>query len=213
MTVTAQRTLLRAALVLGLCLGAGLLISTPATAHCDGLDGPVVKAARAALAAGDVTPVLKWVRKDEETAIRGAFKRTLVVRGKGPEAKELADRFFFETLVRVHRAGEGAPYTGLKPAGTDPGPAVTAADRALESGRADALMKQVTEDVVAGIRRRFARVVEAKRHAEHNVEAGRAFVEAYVDFVHHVERLHGVAAASAGSHGEAAGSGQTDHRH
>ncbi|MCC6731176.1 MAG: hypothetical protein IT208_17765 [Chthonomonadales bacterium] len=135
-----------------------------------------------------------------------AFKRTLVVRGKGPEAKGLADRYFHETLVRIHRAGEGAPYTGLKPAGTDPGPAVTATDRAIESGRADALMKQVTEDVIAGIRRRFARVLEAKRHAAHNVEAGRAFVEAYVDFVHYVERLHGVAAASAGPHGEEAGS-------
>ena len=42
--------------------------------------------------------------------------------------KELSDQFFIKTLVRVHRAGEGAPYTGIRPAGTDLGPAIPAAD-------------------------------------------------------------------------------------
>ena len=34
-----------------------------ARAHCDTLDGPVVTTAKAALEKGDVTPLLKWVRK------------------------------------------------------------------------------------------------------------------------------------------------------
>lgn len=57
-------------------------------AHCDTLDGPVVAAARAALAAGDVTPLLKWVSIDEEENIRAAFKHTLAVRKLGDEAKQ-----------------------------------------------------------------------------------------------------------------------------
>ena len=94
------------------------LVPRPALAHCDTLDGPVVKDARAALDAKDLTPVLKWVEYEKEGEIREAFQHALAVRALGPEARALADRFFFETLVRVHREGEGAPYTGLKPEGT-----------------------------------------------------------------------------------------------
>ena len=102
-----------------------------ALAHCDGLDGPVVNLARQALAKGDVKIVLPWVAADKEPEIRKAFDLAVAVRSKGEKEKELADTYFFETLVRVHRAGEGAPYTGLKPAGLDLGPAIPAADKAL----------------------------------------------------------------------------------
>ncbi|RJR30623.1 MAG: hypothetical protein C4576_33070 [Desulfobacteraceae bacterium] len=158
-------------------------------AHCDALDGPVVMTAKKALEKGDVTPVLKWVKKDHEEEIRAAFQKTLAVRAKGPEAREVADMYFFETLVRLHRAGEGEAYTGLKPAGAVD-PAIAAADRALESGSVDGLIKSVTAAVSEGIRDRFTRAVEGKHHADETIDAGRGFVEAYVEFVHYVERLH-----------------------
>jgi hypothetical protein len=109
----------------------------------------------------------------------------------------LADLFFFETLVRVHRAGEGAPYTGLKPAGVEFEPGIKASDKALESGSVDALTEELTAVVSAGVRELFERAYQAKAHAEHNVEAGRRFVAAYVEFVHYIERLHSAAAADA----------------
>jgi len=165
------------------------------------MDGPVVLAAKAALENKDVTPVLKWVRPEAEAEIKAAFTKTLAVRAKGPEARELADQFFFETLVRVHRAGEGAPFTGLKPAGTEMGPAIEEADKALESGSVDKVVKLVTDEAAAGIRRRFAETREKKAHADHNVEAGREFVAAYVEYVHYVEGLHQTAQA-AGAHHE-----------
>lgn len=121
-----------------------LLASPRAGAHCDGLDGPVVKAAEAALEKGDVNFVLVWVQKDDEPEIRAAFDQTLKVRKLNSEARHLADRFFFETLVRVHRAGEGAPYTGLKPAGRDLGPAIPAADKALREDAVEPLVKLLT---------------------------------------------------------------------
>jgi hypothetical protein len=178
---------------LGLLSAISLLTGRPAGGHCDTLDGPVVKDAKAALEKGDVTPVLKWVAKADEEEIRVAFKKALAVRSKGPEAKELADQFFFETLVRVHRAAEGAPFTGLKPAGTDLGPAVSAADKALQDGKIDAVVDLVTKDVAAGIRERFAVVMEKKKHADESVEAGREYVAAYVAYVHYVEGIHAVA--------------------
>src|SRR5512146_166140 len=111
-----------------------LLLPRTAVAHCDTMDGPVVKAAQLALRAGDATPVLKWVPKADEAQIRALFERTLKVRALSPEARELADNYFFETLVRVHRAAEGEPYTGLKPAGTEVEPGIALADKALQMG-------------------------------------------------------------------------------
>jgi len=187
--------------VSALSLGFGLV--PVARAHCDTLDGPVVMEARQALEKGDVTCVLKWVLPEHEEEVRAAFQKTLAVRALGPEARELADMHFFETLVRLHRAGEGAPYTGLLPAGTELDPAVTAADNALANGNDEELLALVTTAVAEGIRERFARALEARQHADESVEAGREYVEAYVEFVHYVERLHLDATGVVGHHGAA----------
>ena len=178
-----------------------LLMQRIAYSHCDTMDGPVVKDAKAALEKGDVTPVLKWVKKDYESEIRESFKKAQIVRSKGPEAKEMADMYFFETLVRLHRAGEGAPYTGLKPAG-EVEPIVAASDKALETGNVDALIKHVTTAVEKGIRERYAHAVEKKKHANESVDAGREYVEAYIEFMHYTERLYEDAGSEAGHHGE-----------
>jgi hypothetical protein len=176
------------AMIVALCIGVWL-IPNVVSAHCDTLSGPVVMTAKMALEKGDVTPVLKWVKKEHEGEIREAFKKTLAVRSKGPEAKELADMYFFETLVRLHRAGEGAPYTGLKP-GEAVEPIIAEADKALESGSDDNPVKKVSDALASGIRDRFAYARETKKHADESVEAGREFVEAYVEFTHYVERLY-----------------------
>lgn len=161
-----------------------------ALGHCDTLDGPVVNLARQALAQGDVRLVLPWVALDKEEEIKDAFDLATAVRGKGDDERELADRFFFETLVRVHREGEGAPFTGLKPAGLDLGPAIPAADRALETGDPGPLLTLVNEKVHEGIHRYYTEAKERKAHAGESVEAGRAYVQAYVPYLHFVERLY-----------------------
>lgn len=162
----------------------------PATAesHCDTMAGPVIAEAREALESGDITPVLKWVKEDDESEIMAAFKMARSVRVLSPEAAELADKYFFETLVRVHRAGEGAPYTGLKPAEAVE-PVIMLSDEALQSGNLDALIDHVTTGIARGIRERFERARETRSHAADSVEAGREFVEAYVLFTHYVEKL------------------------
>lgn len=204
--MNAKRYALFAGVTLALVLGAPRL-----AAHCDTLDGPVVADARQALAKGDITPVLKWVQADDEQQIRSAFDRTVKVRAGGAEARELADLWFFETLVRVHRAAEGAPFTGLKPAGTDPGPAVRAADEALEKGSVDSLAKAVAAHAEAGVRERFEKAMKAKEHKDHSTPLGREFVQAYVEYVHYVENVHNVLAGAGGHHEEAAAPAEHHH--
>jgi hypothetical protein len=174
------------------------LTPRPSFAHCDTLSGPVVAEARTALDRGDVTPVLKWVRKEDEAEIREAFRKTLAVRALSEEAKELADRYFLETLVRVHRASEGEPFTGLKAA--PPEPIVKAADEALAKANAVDLVDLVKARVRAAIEYRLARALEAKKRAGDSVEAGRHFVAAYVEFVHCVEGICDAAASPSTHH-------------
>ena len=194
-----------AAAILILMMSAG-----GALAHCDTLDGPVVSLAKQALEKGDVKIVLPWVATEKEKEIREAFDLAAAVRGKGPKEKELADRYFFETLVRVHREGEGAPYTGLKPAGMDLGPAIPAADKALETGDPAPLLKLINEKVHAGIHKYYTEARGRKEHAGHDVEAGRAYVQAYVPYLHFVERLYNDATTPI-AHGTGEGGGHEGH--
>lgn len=181
-------------------------------AHCDGLDGPVVTAARKALETGDVNLVLLWVNKKDEPEIRQVFQKTLAVRKLSPEARELADLYFFETLVRVHRAGEGEPYTGLKPAGRDLGPAIPAADKAITDGKLEPLYKLLMDKIHEGLHEYFKKVMARKNFDKNNVEAGREYIEAYVPFIHYVEQLY--EAARKAGHGHHAESKEGEaHKH
>lgn len=166
-----------------------LFTARPAYAHCDTMDGPVVKAAQRALETKQLRPLLIWVPEQDEAEITHAFEHTLQVRALGGKARELADRFFFETVVRIHRAGEGEPYTGLKPAGTDLGHAVPAADRALASGSSDELRAVLVAALNERLDEYFAQVMARRDFAPNDVQAGREYVEAYVQFLHLAEEL------------------------
>jgi hypothetical protein len=163
---------------------------TRALAHCDGMDGPVVTAAQRALDTRNPALVLIWVQPDDEREIQRAFDQTLAVRALGPEARDLADRFFFETLVRLHRAGEGAPFTGLKAAGRDLGPAIPAADTAIRTRSAEPVVHLLAGAVQEAVREQFDKVIAAQGFDPDDVVAGRAYVGAYVEFLHLVERLY-----------------------
>jgi hypothetical protein len=167
-----------------------LSVSDKALAHCDTMDGPVVKAAQRALATRNVNLILIWVQKKDETEIKQRFHQTLSVRGLNREARELADTYFFETLVRLHRAGEGEPYTGIEPAGTDLGPVIPVADKALQNGSTEALLKLFPAPAQADIQKRFRDAITKKSFNENDVEAGREYVKAYVSFLHYLEHLY-----------------------
>lgn len=146
--------------------------------HCDSMDGPVVKAAAAALDRGDVDLILPYVPKEGEDEVRQAFGKVTDARGLGAEAKEVADLYFFETVVRIHRAGEGAAFTGLKPAGLGHGPVVPLAEMAIESGSPEEWLELMSSAVVTELRERFDRVMHLKTRAGESVHAARAYVGA-----------------------------------
>jgi hypothetical protein len=178
-------------MAMALVCGAVLLLPRWASAHCDSLDGPVVNEARLALEKGEIAPVLKWVKAEHEEAVRQAFVQAGKVRGLSPEARALADQYFFETLVRVHREGEGAAFTGLKPAGMID-PPIVKADQALASGSVDMLADTISAHVGQAMRERFSHALATKQHADESVQAGRESVEAYVQYVHFVEGIVGL---------------------
>ncbi|MEO8505242.1 MAG: DUF6448 family protein [Acidobacteriota bacterium] len=186
-----------------------LAFAARGSAHCDTTQGPVVAAAKIALERADITPVLKWLKPENEPEVRLAFQHTLEVRALSPRARELADRYFFETLVRVHRAGEGAPYVGLKDEA--PEPIIQATDSALATASAEALVKTVSTAVADGIRDRFARAQKTRETADRSVAQGREYVEAYVALTHYVERLYGDATAS-GAHQNPDAAAAHEHR-
>jgi len=188
----------RARLAAALAVAGALALAQVATAHCDTRQGPVVADARLALEQGSIEPVLKWLRPESEAEVREAFRRALAVRGLGAEARELADDSFFETLVRLHRESENAPYTGLKDEAPDE--VIQAADAALAAGTPGALAHQLASAAEAGIRERFARAVAARAHREQSVAAGREYVAAYVELTHYLERLDAAIAGGA-AHG------------
>ena len=146
--------------------------------HCDSLDGPVVNAARDALAQDDVEMILPYVHADGEREVRDAFDLVRKARAAGGEAREVADRWFFETVVRIHRAGEGAPFTGLKPSGLDVGPVIPAAERALDTGSASELIEVLCDALRHQVEHRHTRAMALKEQASGGVAEARAYVEA-----------------------------------
>lgn len=182
---------IRTSSLLGAAVAAALLLAPfpgPAQAHCDSMDGPVIADARRAIASAEVGPVLKWIPEKDEQAVKEALEMTLEVRGESDAARELADRWFFETLVRLHRESEGEGFTGIKPAGSvEPG--IAAADEALETGEIDGLADELAAAIRAAVIDRFEVAHEARRSAEESPEQGRRYVEAYVQFTHFVEHV------------------------
>ena len=182
--------------------------------HCDTMDGPVIGDARLAFEKKDVTPILKWIKKENEGNIKDAFNIALKNRIKDEKSKENAEKHFFELLVKIHRAGEGATFEGIKPVGTEIEPAIVEADKALQSGSATNLVNLITKEISEGINKRFSEVSEKKKHVDESVEAGREYVEAYVQYTHYAENLHMMAISKTGHHGDNEKHGhKSDHEH
>jgi len=157
------------------------------SAHCDTMDGPVVADARKALDKKNVNYVLKWVRSEDEAEIRNAFDLSVRVRGLNADATQLSEKYFFETVVRLHRQGEGMEYTGIKPSGTPVDEKIKAADKAIETGNISPLGKLVPPERMAELTERFEKVMILKNFNVDDVAAGRKYIESYVQFFHFAE--------------------------
>jgi hypothetical protein len=187
-----------------------LIFSTNVSfAHCDQMNGPLVADAKKAIEQNNVNIVLKWVQAAHETEIKEAFNQMMKVRELSPEAKALSEKYFFETIVRIHRAGEGVAFTGVKPEGTPIDERVMAADKSIELGNLSPLEGLVAKKDLPELTERFNKVMSLKNFDVNNVEAGREYIEAYVQFFKFAEgETEGHAAHGNGS---AAHTGATSH--
>lgn len=172
-----------------LIMARGVVVAVPsmASAHCDTMDGPVISDTKIALETNNSSYILKWVLPEDEKEIAEAFALTMKVRDLSPEALELADNYLFDKLVRIHRAGEGAPFTGVKPEGTPMEEAIVAADKSIEAENLSAFEGLIAEERMHGLEERFDKILDTKDFDVNDVEAGREYVEAYVQFTHYAE--------------------------
>lgn len=159
------------------------------SAHCDSIDGPVVKAFVKALETGNVNYALIWVQSENEDEVRKLFDKVMKVRGLNQDAKELADMYFFEAVVRIHRMGEGESYTGLKPAGYNLPEGIRLADHAVESSSLDELLSHAPDEHQDKLTELFDDLISKSNFDINNVDAGRDYVASYVHFIHFVEHI------------------------
>jgi hypothetical protein len=188
-------------------LGGLLAFPLGARAHCDAVDGPVATAAIKALDTNNVNLVLPYAPAEAEAELTGAFEQAVVVRAAGDSARALADRYFMETAVRLHRAGEHAPYTGLKPAGTDFGPAIPAAEAALGSGDLKPVLEVLAHQAALGAGNRFEHAMHMRAESDQpptlaGVPAARARISAELEFIGYVESVYLATRSSAHADGE-----------
>lgn len=159
------------------------LVLTPALfAHCDTMDGPLIADAKKAIEQKNVNYVLKWVQPQNEKELKQVFDQAMKVRVLNADAKALADGYFFDTLVRIHRNGEGESFTGVKPSGTPIDKKIAAADKSIAAGNLTPLSGLVAKDKMSELQKRLNRVLSLKNFDVNNVKAGREYIEAYVQF-------------------------------
>lgn len=170
--------------------------------HCDTRDGPVVKAALKALETGNLNYVLIWIPKESEEELKAMFEKAIRARTACSDARDVADDWFFENAIRLHRAGEGAPYTGLKPAGLSEGPVVPRAERAIETGDPKETIDFILGTIESDLTHRFQRVMEKKRYDVNDVGAGREYVHAFIEWVVYSHHLYQSVTYASGGHGE-----------
>jgi hypothetical protein len=168
-----------------------LQLGSTVFAHCDSYDGPVIKDALEALKTNNVNLVLKWVDESQEQEITSLFQKTYSLRNGDKETYGLVEKYFFETLVRLHRETEGAPYTGLKEAGTTK-QIVLLSDNAIAAKSADDLLSKLNSHIESVVRQKYDKVVKLDKVKNESVEKGREYVEAYVDYTHTLEAIHDI---------------------
>ena len=177
--------------------------SVPASAHCDSYDGPTIKDAVKALETNNVKFVLKWITPEQEKEIIPLFNKTYALKSGDKEVYAIVEKHFFETLVRLHRESEGAPYTGLKPAGTTK-PIILMSDKAIESRNIDDLLGKLNNHIGKVLKEKYEKVAALEKVKNDSPEQGREYVEAYVDYTHTIEAIHDIIEQ---------GSGHSAHNH
>lgn len=165
-----------------------MLMAIPAQAHCDSYDGPVIQDALKALDQNDVGLVMKWIDAGHEAEISSLFTKTVNLKGQDPEVYKIVEKHFLETLVRLHREGEGAPFTGIKPSGSAT-PLIQMADASIAQNDLEGLLSKLTDHLRGDLSKKYQKVMDLYPFKDDSVGQGRAYVAAYVEYTHTLEGI------------------------
>lgn len=186
-----KKRMFKATLILSLIAIFSFISIQPASAHCDSYDGPALVDAEKALLTNNVDLILKWIDVDMEDEVVPLFHKTYSLKNGDKEIYEIVKKHFFETFIRLHREMEGAPFTGLKPAGTTAHITVMS-DKALETGDFKNLLKALNNHINLQLQEKYDKTKALYKVKDNSVEEGRAYVEAYVDYTHSLEAVHDI---------------------
>jgi hypothetical protein len=191
---TVKRIMMTILLSLGLWM-------TPqhAFSHCDSYDGPVIKDALKALGQNNPDLVMKWIDSQHEKEITNLFNKTLKYRSGDQEIYSLLEKHFLETLVRIHREGEGEPYTGLKAAGSTE-EIIQLTDTALEEKDFEGFLLKFDAKADSVLREKYQKVAQLEKVKDQSAEQGREFVAAYVDYTHTIKKMHDILEHTGNAH-------------
>jgi hypothetical protein len=168
-----------------------LILAHPISAHCDSYDGPLIKDALKSLETSNIKPVLKWIEEKYEPEITSLFNKTVSLKGGDKEVYAIVEKHFLETLVRLHREGEGAPFTGLKPAGSA-SPIIVMADQAIAGGEVNTLTTKLDAHLNKVLTDKYNEVMEKSLKKDNSTAEGREYVKAYVEYTHFLEAIHAI---------------------
>lgn len=157
--------------------------------HCNRENGPVAKDARKALEKEDFQKIAIWVSKGQADELRTKYKECLNVYEKGGKSRKLAESYFVETAIRLHRKSEGMAFTGVKPASPLP-PDIAKAEKALKTGELNPLIDFLSQELKQKTQKWFRNAMQAKKHKNENLGKGREWVDAYVKYVIYVHGLY-----------------------
>ena len=186
-----KNNLIKSTFILSLIALFSLISIQPASAHCDSYDGPALIDAEKALETNNVDLILKWINADMEDEVVPLFHKTYSLKNGDKEIYEIVKKHFYETFIRLHREMEGAPYTGLKPAGTT-APITVMSDKALETGEFESLLSTLNNHINSQLQEKFENTEALYKVRNNSVEQGREYVKAYVDYTHALEAVHDV---------------------
>jgi len=195
-----RKTLLNRMIITLIIATMTIFITLPTSAHCDSYDGPLIKDALKAIGTGKVAPVLKWIDEKHEQEIVTLFNKTVSLKGGDKEIYAIVEKHFLETLVRLHREGEGAPFTGLKPAGSV-SPIIAMADQAVASGEPATLITKLDDHLNKVLKEKYDLVIEKSLRKDVSAAEGREYVRAYVEYTHFLEAIHGIIEGGGGHEG------------
>ena len=185
-----SQTILKKPIILAfICFLAFALGATRVMAHCDAKNGPVAMDARKALSDVNFETVAIWVGQEQHKELHAAFDQAIDVYQMGDKAKELAEQYFMETAVRLHREAEGMTYTGLKPAQPLPKD-IAKAERALDTGNLEPVTDMLTAEMKQKMQHLLKKARMAKQNKDKSLVAGRKWADAYVKYVIYVHGLY-----------------------